>query len=113
MMPVLYGVILALSSSLAATIVAKATVTMALALIGARLARRSRAAVRHALLAGFSGCCWRCRSPRSSLLRSASRRRSWRWIGPLRLLSQGPSTRSRPSRRRTQASVLRLQFREH
>ncbi len=42
---------LALSSSLAASILAKVTVTTALALIGVRLARRSRAAVRHALLA--------------------------------------------------------------
>jgi uncharacterized protein (TIGR03435 family) len=55
MMPVIDGVTLALSSSLAASIVAKVTVTMALALIGAWLARRSRAAVRHALLAAAFG----------------------------------------------------------
>jgi uncharacterized protein (TIGR03435 family) len=55
MMTVLYGIMLALSSSLAATIVAKATVATALALIGARLARRSRAAVRHAMLAAAFG----------------------------------------------------------
>src|SRR5579863_4415298 len=36
---------------LAASIVAKATLTMALALMAVRVARRSRAAVRHALLA--------------------------------------------------------------
>jgi uncharacterized protein (TIGR03435 family) len=39
----------------AASILAKATVAMALALIGARLAQRSRAAVRHALLAAAFG----------------------------------------------------------
>ena len=51
MMPVLNGVMVAVSSSLAASIVAKATVTTALALIAVRLARRSCAALRHALLA--------------------------------------------------------------
>ena len=55
MMPVINGVMLAVSSSLAASIVAKVTVTTALALIGAWLARRSRAAVRHALLAAAFG----------------------------------------------------------
>ncbi len=55
MMPEINGAMLAVSSSLAASIVAKATVTTALALIGARLARRSRAAVRHALLAAAFG----------------------------------------------------------
>src|SRR5580700_5096737 len=55
MMPVLNEVMLAVSSSLAASIVLKATVATALALIGAWVARRSRAAVRHALLAAAFG----------------------------------------------------------
>ena len=55
MMPVINGVMLAMSSSLAASIVAKATVTAALGLIGTWLGRRSRAAVRHALLAAAFG----------------------------------------------------------
>jgi TonB family protein len=55
MMPAINGVMLAVSSSLAASIVAKATVTTALSLAGVRLARRSRAAVRHALLAAAFG----------------------------------------------------------
>src|SRR5580700_12114598 len=55
MMPVVNGVMLAVSSSLAVSIVAKATVATALGLIGARLARRSRAALRHALLAAAFG----------------------------------------------------------
>ncbi|HXB70119.1 MAG TPA: TonB family protein [Candidatus Acidoferrales bacterium] len=55
MMSVIYAVMLAVSSSLAASIVAKVTVTLALGLIGAWLARRSRAAVRHALLAAAFG----------------------------------------------------------
>jgi TonB family protein len=55
MMPVMNGIMLAVSGSLAASIVAKATVTAALGLIGAWLARRSRAAVRHALLAAAFG----------------------------------------------------------
>jgi len=55
MMPIINGLMLAVSSSLAASIVAKATVTTALGLIGVRLARRSRAAVRHALLAASFG----------------------------------------------------------
>jgi TonB family protein len=46
---------LAVSGSLAASIVAKATVAAALGLIGAWLARGSRAAVRHALLAAVFG----------------------------------------------------------
>jgi TonB family protein len=46
---------LAVSSSLAAAIVAKATVATALSLASARLASRSRAAVRHALLAAAFG----------------------------------------------------------
>jgi len=46
---------LAVSSSLAASIVVKVTVAMALALIGTWLAPRSRAAVRHALLAAAFG----------------------------------------------------------
>jgi uncharacterized protein (TIGR03435 family) len=55
MMPAIHAVALALSSSLAASVVAKATVTTALGLITARLARRSRAAVRYALLAAVFG----------------------------------------------------------
>ena len=55
MMPVIDGVMLAVSSSPAASIVAKATVITALGLSCARLARRSRAAVRHALLAAAFG----------------------------------------------------------
>src|SRR4051812_22349214 len=43
--------VLALSSSLAASISVKATLVVTLALIGAWLARRNRAAVRHAVLA--------------------------------------------------------------
>jgi uncharacterized protein (TIGR03435 family) len=49
------GFLLAVSNSLAASIVAKATVTAALGLIGVWLTRRSRAAVRHALLAAAFG----------------------------------------------------------
>ena len=55
MMPIIDGFVLAVSSSLPASIVAKATVAAALALIAARLARHSRAAVRHALLATSFG----------------------------------------------------------
>ena len=51
MIPIVNEVVLAVSSSLAASVVAKATVTTALGLIGTWLARRSRAAVRHTLLA--------------------------------------------------------------
>ena len=51
MMPALADAVLAVSGSLAASIVAKVTVTMALALVGVRLARKSRAALRHLLLA--------------------------------------------------------------
>ena len=55
MMSVLNAVMLAVSSSLAASIAVKATVTTALALLGVWLARRSRAAVRHTLLAAAFG----------------------------------------------------------
>ena len=55
MMPIIDGVMLAISSSLAASIVAKVTVTMALGLSAAWLARGNRAAVRHALLAAMFG----------------------------------------------------------
>jgi hypothetical protein len=55
MKPAINGLMLAVSSSPAASIVAKVTVTTALGLIGAWLARRSRAAVRHALLAAAFG----------------------------------------------------------
>jgi TonB family protein len=51
MTPMVDEVALAVGSSLAASIVAKVTVTMALTLIGVRLARKSRASVRHVLLA--------------------------------------------------------------
>ena len=55
MMPAINEMMLAVSSSLTASIVAKATVLLMLALIGTTLARRSRAAVRHALLAAAFG----------------------------------------------------------
>ena len=55
MMPILDGVMLWATSSLAAAMVAKVTVTAALALIGAWLARRSRASVRHAILVAAFG----------------------------------------------------------
>jgi TonB family protein len=55
MMPNLNGVVLAVISSPAASIVAKATVATALCLLGTWLARRSRAAVRHALLTAAFG----------------------------------------------------------
>ncbi|HTX34095.1 MAG TPA: TonB family protein [Bryobacteraceae bacterium] len=51
----IHEVMLAVSSSLAASILAKATVAAALGLVGAQLARRSRAAVRHAVLAAAFG----------------------------------------------------------
>jgi len=51
MMPEINGAMLSLSSSPVALAVAKVTITTALGLVCARLARRSRAAVRHALLA--------------------------------------------------------------
>lgn len=55
MMPVIDGVMLAVSSSLAASIVVKVTVIATLGLIAAWLARGNRAAVRHALLAAMFG----------------------------------------------------------
>ena len=51
MLPEIRNTILTLSSSLAVTTLAKATVITTLGLIAAQLARRSRASVRHALLA--------------------------------------------------------------
>jgi bla regulator protein blaR1 len=51
MIPVINGLMLAVSGSPAASIAAKATVAAALGLTGVWLARSSRAAVRHALLA--------------------------------------------------------------
>ncbi len=51
MIPTLHAFVLAVGSSLPASIVSKATVVAGLGLIGARLARRQRAAVRHVLLA--------------------------------------------------------------
>jgi beta-lactamase regulating signal transducer with metallopeptidase domain len=55
MMPFINGLMLALSSSPAASIVAKVTVISALGLTGAWLARGSRASVRHALLTASFG----------------------------------------------------------
>jgi TonB family protein len=55
MTPAIHAVMLAVSSSPAASIVAKATVATALGLVATWLARRSRAAVRHALLAAAFG----------------------------------------------------------
>ena len=55
MMPAINGAMLAIGSSLAASIVAKVTVTTALGLAAAWLARGNRAAVRHALLAATFG----------------------------------------------------------
>jgi TonB family protein len=55
MIPFINGAILAIGSSLAASIVVKATLATALALIGARLTRGSRAAVRHSLLTAAFG----------------------------------------------------------
>ena len=51
MMPAVSGAVLAISDSLAASIVVKVTVVVALGLATVQLSRRSRAAVRHALLA--------------------------------------------------------------
>lgn len=55
MMPFIDGVMLAVSGSLAASIVAKASVIMALGLMAAWLARGNCAAMRHALLAAMFG----------------------------------------------------------
>ncbi len=55
MMPAINEAMLAISNSLAGSIVAKATVIMALGLIAAWAARGSRASVRHALLAASFG----------------------------------------------------------
>jgi hypothetical protein len=73
MTPVINGVMLAVSSSLAASIVAKATVATALGLIGAWLTRRSCAAVRMRYWLRRLAYCSRCQSPPSSRRRSASR----------------------------------------
>jgi beta-lactamase regulating signal transducer with metallopeptidase domain len=55
MMPIVSDVALAVGSTLTASIITKATLTMALTLVGVRLVRKSRAAVRHLLLAaGFA-----------------------------------------------------------
>jgi TonB family protein len=51
MRPFIADILLTVGGSLATSIVAKVTMTMVTALVGVRLARRSRAAVRHALLA--------------------------------------------------------------
>ena len=51
MMPIATDVALALGSSSAASIIAKVTVVLAMTLVGVRLARTTRAAVRHVLLA--------------------------------------------------------------
>ncbi len=55
MTPTIREFVLAMGSSLPASIVAKATVIAAFGLMGARLARKSRAAVRHVLLAATFG----------------------------------------------------------
>src|ERR1700722_5813510 len=55
MTPTISGEILAVGSSLAVLIVVKVTVVAALGLAAAWLARRNRAAVRHALLAAMFG----------------------------------------------------------
>jgi len=55
MMLIINELVLAMGGSLAASIVVKVTATTSLALIGAWLARRNRAAVRHALLAAAFG----------------------------------------------------------
>ncbi len=55
MMPAINGIVLAVSSSLAASILAKATIAMALGLTVTWMAYRSRAAVRHTLLAAIFG----------------------------------------------------------
>ena len=55
MMPEMNAAVFAVSSSPLVSALVKVTVTAALGLIGARLARGSRAAVRHALLAAAFG----------------------------------------------------------
>ena len=55
MIRILSEILVTLSASPAISLVAKATVVLALGLISAWLARRSRAAVRHALLASTFG----------------------------------------------------------
>jgi hypothetical protein len=55
MIPIISDALLTASGSLAGSMVAKATVVAALGLIGARLAHKNRAAVRHALLAATFG----------------------------------------------------------
>jgi len=55
MTPSIREFVLAMESSLPAAIITKATVIAAFGLMGARLARRSRAAVRHVLLAATFG----------------------------------------------------------
>jgi uncharacterized protein (TIGR03435 family) len=55
MTPTIREFVLAMGSSLPASIVAKATVIAAFGLMGARLARKSRAALRHVLLAATFG----------------------------------------------------------
>jgi TonB family protein len=55
MIPAINEVMLALGSSLAASIVVKATILVALGLAGRSMARKSRAAIRHSLLAAAFG----------------------------------------------------------
>ena len=55
MMPVINGAVLAISGSLAASIVVKATIVVALGLAASWLTRRNRAAVRHAVVAAAFG----------------------------------------------------------
>lgn len=55
MTPVISGIMLAVSNSPAGSIIVKVTISAALGLLAAWLARRNRAAVRHALLAAMFG----------------------------------------------------------
>ena len=55
MMPAINEMMLAVSSSLAASMVVKATLLVTLGLIGSAIAGRSRASVRHCLLAATFG----------------------------------------------------------
>jgi uncharacterized protein (TIGR03435 family) len=79
MMPVINEMMLAARSSLAASIMAKVTVTTELGLVAAWRARGNRAAVRHALLAAMFGvmyhCLWR---PLLSRRSTSAFRSGWR-----------------------------------
>jgi ABC-type Fe3+-siderophore transport system permease subunit len=84
MITVIKGLMLTISVSLAGSIVAKVTLTTALGLIAAWLARASRAAVRHVLLASTFGMMLLL--PIASILcrRSTSPCQCWLRIGPPR-----------------------------